>query len=578
MLARRDAGDSRHTLERLLEPTPRLTAAPAARLARTMTATQAKLTLEDVDREPGVQRDKVFMVIRECSERATLAADAAVQAILRRELTGHDLWHAQLLLRYGNESAYPPAISELWAATDGAAHDKPRAFRALQALNPTQMQEIAAVPGLRDILAEFNAASEVRATTDLLSGDYAGARQRHVANVATFNRVLAGMLASTNVVYRNTAQALSPPRPGARPRIAVKVFTPTHDAAARATHHSHPGDFAFFGGNDVPPNPAADYDAEVTSARGIVFDMPPDQADGWNDAGRREMGLMDPARGSDTYLRDVLLTHEAQHGLDRHEDEPGGHGNPDTSPLAAWNSYKTEFRAYWITNEYDSHSTRRVTAAAPWRSDKQYAIFNHMYTSSTYAYVATHWDADASLPDGRRFRAAIQDYAVPEGVNLINSIRIDDFYTLLGGCQPTHRSPSASPISDLIAAAGRFDPADRTYVNSGEAWRLQNSIGQRLHWGALLTTARAMNDGTTVPAWAWPHAALDITVRGLFLAGTTINDEAAVIAKINGRSATERAVLSNSSDVDLAITVFLPAAARPRVRAALGAGTGGATP
>ena len=54
MLARRDAGDSRHTLERLLEPTPRLTAAPAARLARTMTATQAKVTLEDVDREPGV--------------------------------------------------------------------------------------------------------------------------------------------------------------------------------------------------------------------------------------------------------------------------------------------------------------------------------------------------------------------------------------------------------------------------------------------------------------------------------------------------------------------------------------------
>ena len=194
----------------------------------------------------------------------------------------------------------------------------------------------------------------------------------------------------------------------------------------------HPGDFAFFGGDDVPPNPAADYDAEVTSARGVTFDLSPDDADGWNDAGRREMGLMDPARGSERYLRDVLLTHEAQHGLDRHEDEPGGHGNPDTSPLAAWNSYKTEFRAYWITNEYDSHSTRLVTAAAPWRSDKQYAIFNHMYTSSTYAFVATHWDADAALPDGRRFRVAIQDYAVPEGVDLINSIRIDDFYTLLG--------------------------------------------------------------------------------------------------------------------------------------------------
>ena len=111
-------------------------------------------------------------------------------------------------------------------------------------------------------------------------------------------------------------------------------------------------------------------------------------------------------------------------------------------------------------------------------------------------------------------------------------------------------------------------------MNSGEAWRLQNSVGQRLHWGALLMTARAMNDGATVPAWAWRHAAIDTTVRGVFLTGTTINDEAEVVAKINGRSAPERAVLSNSGDIDLAITVFLPAAARPRVRAALRGGHG----
>ena len=109
------------------------------------------------------------------------------------------------------------------------------------------------------------------------------------------------------------------------------------------------------------------------------------------------------------------LKHELQHRADLHGD----------SDLE---SYKTEFRAYWMgSRESDPWSTTKIVRHLGYEwTERQWGIFNALYNSTTYAYVKKAWDAEAGLaPSARVFRDGVVGFQWPTSVNPTNSMRVD---------------------------------------------------------------------------------------------------------------------------------------------------------
>jgi len=444
----------------------------------------------------GTDEDGIYGAIRDCSDPQALGAIDGVRRILSEELSGHELWRAQLLMVFGHERMFPDAIQEIWEATEGGGTDEDRIFAALEALTPDESVQIAAIPGLRAILNDELSGDDL-ARADASLG-YADAIARHRENVEMVGRVLDGMSESDDLLLRNTAQwfddapilpspYIDPTAPGAGPGTMLRVLTPTHDSERRAAANASAGQVAYFGLFGAAfPDSSARYDPDLAAPDLCYYASSGVSAVHLSG----EVRLFDPlALGVDGLQTN--LVHELQHEADRHDLEPERAAGPDT-PERAWNHYKSEFRAYWLDGEIDNLSEISGSTAAPWDNQRQESLFRGMYNSATYGeWLQPNYDQD-QLVGGQSFQALIHGYAHPEGVNLLNSPRLNALYLSIRGCSPDQVDTAEAPLSRVMSAAGALDPHDRAYLETAEAARFREDMARFLSPDAAAQLSRLL--------------------------------------------------------------------------------------
>lgn len=152
--------------------------------------------------------------------------------------------------------------------------------------------------------------------------------------------------------------------------------------------------------------------------------------------GSNRFYLMDVRNQSDKAILETLV-HETQHTLDRHDDF-------DKEKMKeAWSQYKTEFRAHYISGEFDGFSDEEGSGDNEFKTKRQekvaIKICTH-YDLSGKAWndgIVTHNPKDTPEKDRKKycedFRSKVRAYVRPEqfGVNDVNSTRIDKFYEAL---------------------------------------------------------------------------------------------------------------------------------------------------
>ncbi|MCA9516205.1 MAG: LysM peptidoglycan-binding domain-containing protein [Myxococcales bacterium] len=334
----------------------------------------------------------------------------------------------------------------------------------------------------------------------------AGALSHHSEKLALFKSVIRRALAtapdpeapeSRATLLRNSAQWL------AQGEATPYVLTPTHDSHRR--RELGDGERAYFdqtasveqgGGRYVPresrdaaPAPDAGIHVGTYSAAGFMT------GDG------QRLVLIDPPDEKDV---EETLIHEVQHDADLHDegeafhDARGGKERAIHKADASYvNAYQSELRAYWANAMFanaagepgrveqltirarspgadldygtsDDQAPRAVTTG--FDNPRQAAIFAHLLGGKGEAQSRVDWfDADPDsasnwlTPYGYvahyyvwdpAFRAMVDAYTVPEGGNLINSVRIQRLVVAAEGGD--HRA--------VLEAAARLDGGDRAYL------------------------------------------------------------------------------------------------------------------
>ncbi|KAA3660641.1 MAG: DUF4157 domain-containing protein [Chloroflexi bacterium] len=474
-----------------------ITSVPSIKIQRALNFDDAKKAILSAGEGWGTDESGIYDAIRDCSDRPRLKADPAVQKLLKGELSGHDYWKALLLLEYGNESSFPDAVKEIWSATKGIGTDEDKIYEALQKLSAADVALIKKVPGIQDILSGDLSGSDKKAVDNLLDGKYAQAIQNHKTNVATTQQILNNMKAPAKPVrVRNTAEWLDPSTAGASPKNDLYVLTPTHDSSDRAKKHDQKNKVAYFGDTPKFPDNSADYDAHIDSERNIHYSAATVAGEHLG----KKIWVHDPQNRSVTTVEQILV-HEVQHDADRHDEEPG-HDEDYKSPEESWNRYKTEFRAYWVDGQLSGLSASSGTATKPeFDNRRQESIFDHMYNSTVYGvWLKPNYDDNTEVY-GDKFKDLVHAYIKPEGVNLINSPRIDDFFRKLENCTKSNTDLTASPLKELETAANTLDADDRNYINTTDALRLQEMAKDHLSDTVLAHIATIVNGGT-LPGWA----------------------------------------------------------------------------
>lgn len=161
------------------------------------------------------------------------------------------------------------------------------------------------------------------------------------------------------------------------------------------------------------------------------------------------------ARRSLAELAD-FLAHEGIHAADR-----TGSGSGD------WESYVTEFRAYWIMGTGAGSATAfdpTMSGIGP-KAPRARVIFEHLYGNSTYPFVKPAYDANAA-----GFRERADNYLFPDGINLALSPQLADLraeiegYTGAAGTFPAKRAA----VSTKYTAC---PPGDKNEVHNNRDWR-----------------------------------------------------------------------------------------------------------
>ncbi|NJN20885.1 MAG: peptidoglycan-binding protein [Leptolyngbya sp. RL_3_1] len=319
---------------------------------------------------------------------------------------------------------------------------------------------------------------------------------RHKKHVAYVKKILASMKQpGSPAILANTAEWLDPSTPGATAQSQFHVLTSTHDSQARAKHHGHDQEFAYFGVDQSFPDDSADYDRDIDSERNIRYKEP--GAAGHQGGG--QVFVYNP-KALGGQIREILV-HEVQHAAYANENQSGGSA-PYESPENSWYRYQTEFRSYWVDGGHDGKSDAPGTAInTKFENAKQEAIFLHLYDSSVYPWLKPNYDSDEAVKgQSQNFQDLVHDYTRPRGINLVNSIAIDGFYRQLKMCFPFNKLDDPQ-IESLEKKASLLSEGDRDYINAPEGEALQNLMKKKLRKSVLKHIASLINNGTE-PAWA----------------------------------------------------------------------------
>lgn len=264
-------------------------------------------------------------------------------------------------------------------------------------------------------------------------------------------------------------------------KSSLVIFSRTHDATTRRA-----GSMAYFDRMVKYPATGGDY-AEVpaTGDDDHILYAPTDWAGGMQ---ANEFSLLDPARHPDEELKSTFI-HEVQHDANqtfwgratqpppgRVEGTPGLTGGDALVSAGLYNGYQSEFRAYWIEKPQGSPqdkfgsatnpatNTKPVTWTNPqsrtfsrstsFKNERQENIFWFIASKYPALQVAHTYTQDAS------YRSMVDTFDQPVGINLVNSVRVQELSDALKSCNRT-MDGSAPAIQTLLRKAGALDAADR---------------------------------------------------------------------------------------------------------------------
>jgi hypothetical protein len=566
-----------------------------ARVVARVPVADAYKAVEDAASGLGTDEDGIYQAIRTCDDRAALKG--RIKSIIEDELSGFELWKAQLLLEYGPEAGWPAGLEAIFKACAGAGTDEQAIIDTLNALSIAETGALAKVPRLMGVLdGELSGFDRMRVRLLLKYGPTTGWPKGLTEVIAACEglgtdeqrifRALGGLteaeataLAAVDGVLALLDDELS----GAELQAAKDYLSGAY-AKRIAAHKANVAALAAL----VPvwradPDPVikntadwlfpatgparlhihvltATHDsvarAKEHGATGVAYfgmdtDYPGDGATYDADV-RSKRGIefadaivigthngdniqiMEPAAKAASEILAVLV-HELQHEADRHEDEHDWQKD-FKSPEESWVRYKTEFRAYWVDARIGG-SDAAGSAAAPFDNARQKGVFDHLYKD--YAeWLKPNYDGDKDV-HGKKFKDLVHGYAKPEGVNLRNSPRIDDLYTAAGKCSPSDTDTTKQPLAGLLTAAGALNADDLGYVNSPEARALQDRLRDQLAKSAFDAVALALGS----PAWSAVNIAP--ARRAILAAGRGLGtDEAAMYAAIAAASPAERAAMA----------------------------------
>jgi len=315
------------------------------------------------------------------------------------------------------------------------------------------------------------------------------------------------------------------------------------------THHPDKGGLRpFFDATVKYPGRGGDYPETAidptTPHPQVVWESP--STGGERSSSRGEIRLFMGGSTDDAAIRRRLI-HEVQHVADRGDEEIGRAAEaaikdrpPDVAPgskaddarlsksrnsAVLWARYKSEFRAYWIQswtesdrgyapltggmspgdgtrlgnplNQYapsievslpatDRNPCTPNKRTATFANERQRAIFDHlMKNDASYKFVRPYvCDAD--------FSAKVNAYTEPSGVNLVNSVRLDQLSTALRDCDKSLKVDH-SAVALVLAAADALDSVDRAFLRLPEAKPFWDNAGAQLSSVVLTTLRKRVN-------------------------------------------------------------------------------------
>jgi hypothetical protein len=171
-----------------------------------------------------------------------------------------------------------------------------------------------------------------------------------------------------------------------------------------------------------------------------------------------------------------FLIHEAVHAF----DDPFWHGGTN-DPI---DSYKTEFRAYWMDGGFgppdqavcpagaadckDATVDPSMPAKGP-KSPRARAIFEHLYAD--YDYVKPAYDQNK-----KGFRDQVDAYVVPDGINLLVSVRLEQLRRVIAGMTAANFGASRTQVQAFAGigpppADGALTAEESLQVAGNRAWR-----------------------------------------------------------------------------------------------------------
>lgn len=270
---------------------------------------------------------------------------------------------------------------------------------------------------------------------------------------------LRGMMTAQGGVAANVVEAID------SGRVTMTPITMRHDSSAYVTEKNggrpDPSKDGYFAGTHYTPT-AADPNSFVGAAGAAAFSRRPGDI-----VMNRTLDVStNDKRSADGVIS--LTIHEAVHALDI---------RPHRDRLIE--RYKTEFRAYWMDGRFGPPDKGSCPSSAPPgctdttydptmpppgpKSPRARAIFRHLYGSVTYDFVKPAYDNNT---DG--FRAAVDNYLIPDGINLRVSLRLEALRNVI-------ESWSGSDFDAFRArvrrAAAATDPDDWNEITRNRAWR-----------------------------------------------------------------------------------------------------------
>jgi len=259
------------------------------------------------------------------------------------------------------------------------------------------------------------------------------------------------------VVARNAVEAL---RSG---KVKMAALTERHDSAAYVTAKNSgkpdPSKVGYFAGTHYALRD--DKNSFVNNAGAAGFSRSPGDV---LVNRTTDVKTMQKRRDADIIM---FTVHEAVHALDIEPDKN------------TWvEQYKKEFRAYWMDGRHGPPDKGNCAGAPLGCKETAYdptlpppgpktprarAIFEHLYGDNLYQYVKENYDKNT---DG--FRTAVDNYLVPDGINLIVSLRLE---ALRRAIEDWNGRRFTTLIDDVEAALAKLDDNDRKEIVNNRAWR-----------------------------------------------------------------------------------------------------------